>query len=147
MPPLPHPGGGGTAAALQPAAGFGPGIAIVGLNITPGSGFAAVVPDRLRSRVSGAHRAVNHGIRPLGSVLGGVLGSTSGVRPALGAAVVGAPTSLLRAPLAAALADSRYPPAACGIGHVLTDRQSPCGSSGICPRNVPEPSPTASPSR
>jgi MFS family permease len=85
----------GTAAALLLAAEFGSGIGVMILDITLGSLFAAVVPDRLRSRVSGAYQAVNYGIRPLGSVLGGVLGSTFGVRPALWVAAVGALTSFL----------------------------------------------------
>jgi AAA domain len=42
--------------------------------------LAAVIPDRLRSRVTGAFQAVNHGTRPLGAVLGGLLGTTVGLR-------------------------------------------------------------------
>ncbi|MFD9130335.1 MFS transporter [Kitasatospora sp. NPDC059571] len=86
---------GGPAALLLLAAEFGSGIGVMILDITLGSLFAAVVPDRLRSRVSGAYQAVNFGVRPLGSVLGGVLGSTLGLRPALWVAAIGALTSFL----------------------------------------------------
>ena len=37
----------------------------------------------LRSRTTGAFNFVNWGIRPLGSLLGGALGSALGLRPAL----------------------------------------------------------------
>ena len=40
--------------------------------------------------VSGFRRTVNHGIRPIGALVGGALGATLGVRPALGIAGLGA---------------------------------------------------------
>lgn len=81
--------------AVLVAAVFASGVGVMILDITIGSLFAAVVPDRLRSRVTGAYQAVNFGTRPLGSLLGGVLGSTFGLRPALWVAAVGALTSFL----------------------------------------------------
>ncbi|GAA2747153.1 MFS transporter [Kitasatospora cinereorecta] len=81
--------------ALLVAAVFLSGIGVMILDITIGSLFAAVIPDRLRSRVAGAYQAVNYGIRPLGSLLGGLLGSTLGLRPALWVAGIGALTSFL----------------------------------------------------
>lgn len=51
---------------------------------------AAVIPDALRSRVTGAYRTLNHGIRPLGSLAGGILGTSLGVRPTLWIATTGA---------------------------------------------------------
>ncbi|MFB7946406.1 hypothetical protein ACFC6L_15980 [Kitasatospora phosalacinea] len=53
---------------------------------------AAVVPDHLRSRVSGAFATVNYGVRPLGALLGTALG----LRPALLTAVVGGSLAVLR---------------------------------------------------
>jgi hypothetical protein len=47
--------------------------------------FAAIIPDRLRSRVTGAFQAVNCGTRPLGALLGSVVG----LRPALWVATLG----------------------------------------------------------
>ena len=49
---------------------------------------AATPHDRL-SVVSGFKRTVNYGIRPVGAVLGGALGSVIGVRPALWVATIG----------------------------------------------------------
>ncbi|RKE22811.1 MFS transporter [Streptomyces sp. TLI_171] len=80
----------GTAAALLFGAEFLSGVGVMILDITAGTIFAACIPDALRSRVSGAYQAVNYGVRPVGSLLGGLLGSTLGLRPALWIAAVGA---------------------------------------------------------
>ena len=65
------------------------------LDIASGSLQAALIPDALRSRVSGAWRTVNYGMRPLGAVAGGVLGSTTGLRPTLWIATAGGMLSVL----------------------------------------------------
>ncbi len=83
------------------------------LDISIGSIFAAVIPDELRSRVSGAFQAVNYGTRPVGALLGGALGSLIGLRPALWIASAGGVIGfllLLPSPLPA----FRMPPAAAG---------------------------------
>jgi MFS family permease len=59
------------------------------LDISIGAVFAAVVPDPLRARVTGAFQMVNYGTRPLGALLGGLLGSVFGLRPALWVATLG----------------------------------------------------------
>ena len=59
------------------------------LDIVGGAIQQALVPDRLRSRVSGAYMVVNFGVRPLGSLAGGVLGVWLGLRPTLWLAAVG----------------------------------------------------------
>jgi MFS family permease len=69
---------------------FGSGFGVMVLDIAGGTLSMAVVPDRLRSRVSGAYMVVNYGVRPLGAFLGGVLGTAIGVRPTLWIATVGA---------------------------------------------------------
>jgi MFS family permease len=69
---------------------FGSGFGVMILDISGGTLSMAVVPDRLRSRVSGAYMVVNYGVRPLGAFLGGVLGTAIGVRPTLWIATVGA---------------------------------------------------------
>jgi predicted MFS family arabinose efflux permease len=51
---------------------------------------ASTVPTVLRSRVSGAFMVVNYGVRPLGTTLGGILGTVIGVRSTLWIATVGA---------------------------------------------------------
>jgi MFS family permease len=69
---------------------FGSGFGVMVLDISAGAISAAVVPDRLRSRVSGAYMVVNYGVRPLGALLGGALGTWIGVRETLWAATAGA---------------------------------------------------------
>ena len=56
------------------AAEFVSGFGVMVLDISIGAIFAAVIPDTLRSRVTGAFQAVNYGTRPLGALLGGLLG-------------------------------------------------------------------------
>jgi len=68
---------------------LGCGFGVMMLDISIGAIFAAAIPDHLRSRVIGAFSAVNYGTRPLGAVLGGVLASQIGLRPALWIATVG----------------------------------------------------------
>jgi MFS family permease len=74
---------------------FGSGLGVVILDISGASIFAAVVPDRLRARVSGAYLLVNYGVRPLGALFGGVLGSAIGVRSTLWVATAGAVAGFL----------------------------------------------------
>jgi MFS family permease len=66
------------------------GIGLMLLDILAGTISAALVPTQMRSRVSGAFTFVNYGVRPLGTALAGILGSTLGVRPTLWIATVGA---------------------------------------------------------
>lgn len=54
-----------------------------------------VIDDNMRSRVSGAFTTVNFGIRPLGAVIGGLLGSWIGPRDTLLIAAVGGALSVL----------------------------------------------------
>jgi MFS family permease len=83
---------------------LGSGFGVMLLDISAGAIFAAVIPIRLRSRVSGAYTFMNYGVRVLGSLLGGLLGSTIGLRPTLaigaGGALLGAlmllPTPVVR---------------------------------------------------
>jgi MFS family permease len=69
---------------------FGSGFGVMMLDISGGAINAALVPDRLRARVSGAYNVVNYGVRPVGAFLGGVLGSAIGVRETLWIAAIGA---------------------------------------------------------
>jgi MFS family permease len=81
--------------AMLFAAEFLSGFGLMLLDILAGSIMAGVIPPTLRSRVSGAFMVVNYGVRPLGTSIGGVLGSTLGLRPTLWVATVGALTGLL----------------------------------------------------
>jgi Na+/melibiose symporter-like transporter len=71
--------------AMLFAAEFVSGFGLMVLDITIGVIFAAIIPDTLRSRVTGAFQAVNYGTR----LLGGLLGSVAGLRPALWVATLG----------------------------------------------------------
>ena len=93
---------------------FGAGLGVMILDISAASIFAALVPHRLRSRVSGAYMVVNNGVRPVGSLIGGFLGTAIGLQTTLWIGVVGAAAGL---PLAPAVADSEDARAA-GAGGV-----------------------------
>jgi predicted MFS family arabinose efflux permease len=54
-----------------------------------------VIPHQLRSRVSGAYTFANYGVRVVGSLLGGALGSAIGLRPTLWIATAGALAGVL----------------------------------------------------
>jgi MFS family permease len=66
------------------------GFGLMLLDIMAGTISASLIPTTLRSRVSGAFMVVNYGVRPLGTSVGGVLGSTIGLRPTLWIATLGA---------------------------------------------------------
>jgi MFS family permease len=76
--------------ALLFLAEFGSGLGVMIFDISIASIFQALVPDRLRARFSGAYTFVNYGVRPLGSLVGGLLGSTIGLRPTLWIGAAGA---------------------------------------------------------
>jgi MFS family permease len=75
--------------AMLFAAEFLSGFGVMILDISIGAIFAAVIPDAVRSRAMGAFQAVNYGTRPVGALLGGLLGSVIGMRPALWIATAG----------------------------------------------------------
>jgi predicted MFS family arabinose efflux permease len=77
------------------ASEFLSGLGLMLLDILAGSMSAGIVPPTLRSRVSGAFMLVNNGVRPLGTAVGGVLGTTIGLRPALWIGTVGALAGML----------------------------------------------------
>jgi len=76
--------------ALLFLAEFGSGLGVMILDISAGSLMAAIIPNRLRARVAGVTRTINYGIRPLGALAGGALGTLIGVRETLWVATVGA---------------------------------------------------------
>jgi MFS family permease len=75
--------------AMLMTAEFISGLGVMVLDISIGSIFAAVIPDEMRSRVTGAFQAVNYGTRPLGALAGGLLGSLIGLHATLWIAAVG----------------------------------------------------------
>ena len=69
---------------------FGSGFGVMLLDITGNAIKTALVPDRLRARVAGAYMVVNYGVRPIGALVGGALGTWIGLQPTLWIATVGA---------------------------------------------------------
>jgi predicted MFS family arabinose efflux permease len=69
---------------------FFSGLGVMILDISYGSIVAALVPSRMRARVSGTTRTLNYGIRPIGALLGGALGSVIEVRTTLWISTIGA---------------------------------------------------------
>jgi predicted MFS family arabinose efflux permease len=59
------------------------------VDISLGSLQTALIPHALRARVNGAYRALTHGMRPLGALAGGALGTAIGLRPTLWIATAG----------------------------------------------------------
>ena len=53
------------------------------LDINVGAIIYARTPDRIRARAGGAFRFINYGVRPIGALLGGLLGAAIGVREAI----------------------------------------------------------------
>ncbi|MFC9437262.1 MFS transporter [Nocardia sp. NPDC057030] len=80
---------------LLTAAEFGSGLGVMWLDVTASSLFTAITPNRMLARVSGAYRAVNYGVRPLGSLAGGTLATAVGLRPTLWIATVAALSAFL----------------------------------------------------
>jgi MFS family permease len=74
---------------------FGSGFGVMMLDISANAITTALVPDRLRARVAGAYMVVNYGVRPIGALVGGALGTWIGLRPTLWIATVGALAGVL----------------------------------------------------
>jgi MFS family permease len=88
--------------ALLFAAEFLSGFGVMILDIVGGSIKTALIPDRLRARVAGAYMVVNYGVRPVGALIGGALGTWIGLRSTLwigSAAAIAGVLWLLPSPL------------------------------------------------
>jgi MFS family permease len=70
-------------------------LGVMLFDINNNSLTALLVPYRLRARASGTIRFFAYGIRPLGALAGGALGSALGLRPTLWVAAVGGLLSVL----------------------------------------------------
>jgi MFS family permease len=84
-----------TRAAALAAAEFMSGVGVMLYDVNNNSLQATVVPDGLRSRVAGAYRTVNYGVRPLGAIVGGVLATAVGLRATLLIGAAGGTLALL----------------------------------------------------
>jgi len=65
------------------ASEFGAGFGVMILDVNVGAIITARTPDRIRARAGGAFRFINYGVRPIGALLGGLLGEALGVREAI----------------------------------------------------------------
>ena len=70
-------------------------VGVMILDVNGGSLMFLRTPDRLRSRMSGTYRFVNYGVRPLGALLGGGLGTVIGLQTTLWIGVLGALAGVL----------------------------------------------------
>lgn len=82
-------------AAVLALVEFISGAGVMLFDINNNAVQAAVTPDPMRSRVSGAFSSINYGIRPLGAVVGGVCGELIGIAPTMVAAGIGGSLSVL----------------------------------------------------
>lgn len=77
-------------AVLLFASEFLAGVGVMLFDVNGNSVNLVLTPQRIRARAVGTHRFVNYGVRPLGALLGGALGSAIGLRPTLWLATGGA---------------------------------------------------------
>ena len=77
------------------ASEFLSGVGVMILDISFGAISTAVTPDAVRARVTGAFQMVNYGVRPIGSLGGGLLGAAIGVHATLWIAAAGATAGAL----------------------------------------------------
>jgi predicted MFS family arabinose efflux permease len=71
------------------------GIGIMLFDVTTGAFYITDVPDVIRGRVSSSMSTVTQGVKALGALTGGAIGTAYGLRPALWVAAVGATTTVL----------------------------------------------------
>lgn len=82
-------------AVLLGASEFVGGFAVMCFDVPLGAVQASVTDNRMRSRVSGAQMTIGYGVRPLGAVIGGLLGGWIGPRDTLLFAAIGGALSVL----------------------------------------------------
>ena len=71
------------------------GVAIMLFDVTTSAFVLSSVPRRRHGRVNASWSTVTQGVKPLGALAGGALGTAIGLRPALWVAAVGALTTVL----------------------------------------------------
>jgi MFS family permease len=77
------------------ASQFGAGCGVTVLDISTNSYLIAVIPPTLRSRVMGVAQTANFGVRPIGAVLAGTLGTALGLQPTMWIGTASAVLSVL----------------------------------------------------
>jgi MFS family permease len=81
--------------AMLFAVEFLAGLGVQILDINVGAVLAARTPDAIRARSGGAFRFINFGIRPVGALMGGLLGGVIGVRETLFVVTIAASVGIL----------------------------------------------------
>jgi MFS family permease len=71
------------------------GLGLQILDINASAVITARTPDAIRARAGGAFRFINYGIRPVGAVMGGLLGGMIGVRETLFVVTIAASVGVL----------------------------------------------------
>jgi predicted MFS family arabinose efflux permease len=84
-----------TIALMLGAAEFFSTVGVMILDVNAGSLSLLRTPDRLRARMTGTFRFVNYGIRPIGALLGGALGTAIGLQTTLWIGALGALAGVL----------------------------------------------------
>jgi predicted MFS family arabinose efflux permease len=92
---VPIAAGTGAPALFVAVAEFFNGMGVMVLDVGLGSLYAALVPDPLRARVSGAFLLVNYGVRPIGALAGGLLAAVIGLHTTMWVTAVGALAGVL----------------------------------------------------
>ncbi|HEX6457229.1 MAG TPA: MFS transporter [Solirubrobacterales bacterium] len=87
---VPMAGGASSPALVVALAEFLTGIGVMVLDVGLGALYAALVPDPLRARVSGAFLLVNYGVRPVGALAGGLLAAAVGLQATMWVTTIGA---------------------------------------------------------
>jgi MFS family permease len=72
------------------AAEFFSSVGVMIFDVSAASMIFLRTPDRIRARTAGTFRFVNYGIRPIGALLGGALGTVLGLHAAIWIGVLGA---------------------------------------------------------
>jgi predicted MFS family arabinose efflux permease len=72
------------------AAEFFSAVGVMIFDVSAASMAFLRIPDRIRARAAGSFRFVNYGVRPLGALLGGALGTALGLQTTLWIGVLGA---------------------------------------------------------
>jgi predicted MFS family arabinose efflux permease len=80
---------------LVSVAEFFNGMGVMVLDVGLGSLYAALVPDQMRARVSGAFLLVNYGVRPIGALAGGLLAAVIGLQTTMWITAIGALAGVL----------------------------------------------------
>jgi MFS family permease len=71
------------------------GVGIMLFDVTTSAFYITDVPDVIRGRVSSSMSTVTQGVKALGALTGGAIGTAYGIRPALWVAALGATTTVL----------------------------------------------------